>query len=58
MQYTNETLITSIDEVQAFFRYLVKERQVLFHPDDDFSVYLNGSTKEKLFTEEEVLNFN
>lgn len=50
--------INTISDVEEFFRYLRDERNVAFHPDDDFCCYVNRDTGEPTFTDEEVATFN
>ena len=38
--------INTISDVEEFFRYLRDERNVAFHPDDDFCCYVNRDTGE------------
>lgn len=33
--------ITSIEDVKAFAQYLANDLHLNFHPDDDFSFYVN-----------------
>lgn len=50
--------IKSIDDVKNFFQYLYTERKVAFHPDDEFSVYVNNDSKKPTFTPEECEEFD
>ena len=36
-------MIRNIDDVRAFFRMLLFEEHLNFHPDDDFADYVKGS---------------
>lgn len=58
MKYNSESQINTVDQVKEFFDYLAMERKVNFHPDDDFSDYINLSTNEPTFNAEEVAIFN
>lgn len=58
MKYNSESQINTVDQVKEFFEYLAMERKVNFHPDDDFSDYIDLSTKEPTFNVEEVAIFN
>lgn len=58
MKYNSESHINTVDQVKEFFDYLAMERKVNFHPDDDFSDYINLSTNEPTFNAEEVAIFN
>lgn len=52
------THITSVGDVENFFDYLLNERKVSFHPDEDFANYICLSTREPSFNDSEVLIFN
>lgn len=58
MKYNSESHINTVDQVKEFFDYLAMERKVNFHPDDDFSDYINLNTNEPTFNAEEVAIFN
>lgn len=58
MTYTQHTQISSVAQVQAFFRHLAGERKVSFHPDDDFSEYVHYTTGKPLFCPEEAQLYN
>lgn len=58
MGYNMDSHITSVEDVEVFFEHLLNERKVSFHPDDDFSDYINYTTKEPTFTQEEVAIYN
>ena len=58
MTYDNDSHITSVEEVESFFDYLLEERKIIFHPDDSFGDYINYETKEPIFTKEEVILFD
>lgn len=46
--------INTIDDVKLFAFQLVNEENLSFHPDNDFSDYINLNTKEPLYSAEEV----
>ena len=48
------TPIKNKQDVIDFFDYLYVDRQLSFHPDDDFSDYVNLETKKPAFTKAEV----
>ena len=45
-------------EVKEFFKYLVNERKLNFHPNDDFANYVSYDEKTPSFTKEEVDVYN
>ncbi len=53
-----ESHITTIADVKAFFHHLVNERKVNFHPDDDFADYISVKEGTPTFTKDEVAVFN
>jgi len=50
--------IDTIDDVKAFFRFLIEQKSLNFHPDDDFSEYINIKTNEPTFSEREITHYN
>lgn len=58
MMYTTESHIINVKDIQTFFHYLVYEKHMSFHPDDDFHEYANFKTNELCFTKEEAVLFN
>ena len=58
MRINEESHITTIADVKAFFQHLVEERMVNFHPDDDFAEYISHDDKTPMFTDEEVTIYN
>ena len=52
------TKITSIEDVKAFAHYLANDLHLNFHPDDDFSSYINYEKNESVFTPEEAAKYN
>ena len=50
--------ITTIEEVKAFAKYLTNGLHLNFHPDDDFSFYVNYETKDPTFSLEEAAKYN
>ena len=50
--------INTIEDIKLFAFQLVNEENLSFHPDDDFSDYINLNTKEPLYSAEEVSKLN
>ena len=50
--------ITTIEDVKAFAQYLVNDLHPNFHPNDDFSSYINYEKNEPVFTPEEAAKYN
>ncbi len=57
-EYSNDTNLTCMKDVETFFHHIVFERRVNFHPDDSFSEYVNYETQEPSFTKEEVMVYD
>ena len=57
-KYNTQSSIQSIADVQEFAKYLSYEREVAFHPDDDFADYFCHETQEPTFSKSEVKLFN
>ena len=48
------TLISTLDDVKEFAKYLAEVEHCLFHPDEDFSTYVNYVTTEPCYTKEQA----
>jgi hypothetical protein len=46
-KYTQESRITTVEEVKAFFHHIVYDLDINFHPDDDFKDYVSYETGER-----------
>ena len=53
MNYTSDSHIKSVRDVETFFHHIVFERKVNFHPDNAFNQYICSATHEPSFTSEE-----
>jgi hypothetical protein len=51
---TYQKKITSLDDVIEFFKHLIYDIGVNFHPDDSFHDYINNETKEPTMDSEEA----
>ena len=58
MKVNEQSHITTVADVEAFFHHLLDERKVNFHPDDDFANYISITEGTPTFTEEEVAVYN
>ena len=56
--YTTTDHITSVDDVKQFFHHLADERNLNFHPDDDFRNYIQLETHAPSFTDKECDTYN
>lgn len=50
--------IRTLDDVRSFFRHLIEDRKVNFHPDDQFECYVEIGTENPTFTLEECHEYN
>jgi len=50
--------INTIQDVELFAFQLVNDENLSFHPDDNFSNYINLETQEPLYSDEEVSFLN
>lgn len=57
-KYTSNSHITIVEEVKDFFRHLVFDLDLNFHPDDDFKDYINYETKERSMDDEQAELYN
>ncbi len=46
--------ISTINDIKSFFTYLMNDLLIVFHPDDNFSDYVDIETREPTFTEIEA----
>ena len=44
--------VKSVDDVKAFFSYLIKTESISFHPDEDFRNYVSTETGEATLSDE------
>ena len=47
MEYTNNSRITTINDVENFATHLVKDCNISFHPDDNLADYINIENQDK-----------
>lgn len=57
-KYTHNSHITTVEEVKEFFRHIVYDLDINFHPDDDFKDYLNLATGERSMDDEQAELYN
>lgn len=50
--------ISTEQDVKAFFRHLLRDLKINFHPDDDFGTYINMETHEPTMTDKEAYHYN
>ncbi len=53
MIYNQQSHITSVKDIKAFFKYLVRERNIPLQPDSMFDKYLDSETQDPVFSAEE-----
>lgn len=49
MKYTEKSKISTVDDVKAFFNYLIYECRIAFHPDDNFEDYVSVQDGQSIF---------
>ena len=57
-KYTRDSHITTFEEVKDFFRHIVFDLDINFHPDDDFKDYIDSSTGERSMNDEQTELYN
>ena len=57
-KYAQDSHITTVEEVQDFFRHIVFDLDINFHPDDDFAAYVNYKTGERTMSDEDAPLYN
>ena len=58
MNYTKDSHITTMKEVESFFHHIVFERKVNFHPDDMLEDYVSCKGGINTFTLAECAIYN
>ena len=58
MNYTAATHIKTVRDVKAFFNHLAFDRNLSFHPDDDFATYVHYLSNRPVFKEDEIKMYN
>ena len=57
-KYTQDSHIASAEEVKAFFRHIVYDLDINFHPDDDFADYVDLKTGNRTMDDEAAAIYN
>ena len=57
-KYTQDSHITTVEEVRDFFRHIVYDLDINFHPDDDFKDYASYATGERTMDDEQAELYN
>ena len=57
-KYTQDSHITTVEEVENFFNHVVNELGINFHPDDDFKNYICYKTGERTMDDEQAGLYN
>ena len=57
-KYTQASHITNVEEVKDFFRHIVCDLGINFHPDDDFKDYVSYKTGERTMNDEQAGLYN
>ena len=57
-KYTSASHITTVEEVRDFFRHIVYDLGINFHPDDDFKNYVSYTTDEWTMDDDQAELYN
>ena len=57
-KYSQDSHITSAEEVKSFFRHIVYDLGINFHPDDDFKDYVSNKAGERTMDNEQAELYN
>ena len=57
-KYSHDSHITTVEYVKDFFRHLVYDLDLNFHPDDDFKEYVNYETGERVMDDKRAELYN
>mgnify|MGYP007069914219 FL=1 len=57
-KYTQDSHITTAEEVRDFFSHIVNDLGINFHPDDDFKNYVSYTTGERTMDDAQAELYN
>ena len=57
-KYTQDSHISTAEEVHDFFRHIVFDLDINFHPDDDFADYIDTKTSCRIMDDDEAALYN
>ena len=57
-KYSQESHITTLEEVKDFFNHIVYDLDINFHPDDDFKNYVSYETGIRTMDDEQAELYN
>lgn len=57
-KYSHDSHITTVEDVKEFFRHLVYDLDLNFHPDEDFKEYVNRETGERVMDDKQADLYN
>ena len=57
-KYTQDSQITTAEEVKYFFDHIVNELDINFHPDDDFKDYVSYKAHERMMGDKQAELYN
>ena len=57
-KYTQDSHIATAEDVQAFFRHIVYDLDINFHPDDDFADYVDLKIGKRTMDDEAAALYN
>lgn len=56
--YTHDSRIATKEEAKDFFRHIVFDLDINFHPDDDFKEYISRETGERTMDDAQAELYN
>ena len=57
-KYSQESHITTVEEVKDFFNHIVYDLDINFHPDDDFKNYVSYETGSRTMDDKQAELYN
>ncbi len=57
-KYSQDSHITTVEEVKAFFHHIVYDLGINFHPDDDFNSYVSYENGERTMDDAQAALYN
>ena len=57
-KYSHDSHITTVEGVKDFFHHIVYDLGINFHPDDDFSGYIDLNTGARVMDDKQATLYN
>lgn len=58
VMYTQDSHIATVEEAKSFFRHVVFDLDISFHPDDNFRAYVNRESGKRVMDDGQADIYN